>query len=235
RESENRDKEEQIIADDGADDCHLLLAGGKNPVFGKLVQTRNQQLSGDEHENYSGDAKEALQINPYTALHEHHAKDNCENHADQGSDEAEQLSGVELNGRKNQNRLNAFAQHHQEDEQEEAKAAAFFGESTNLGFDFALQLLGGTPHEPDHGDHKECRHQHDHALKHILIELRARERDRHPDARYECRYKSDIDRATKIGPADFIQVRQSNANDESGFSAFPESNDKGLQHEEIRS
>src|SRR5437879_8105204 len=65
---EDGDEEEKFVADDGADDGHLLPRRGKHAVLGKLVQAGDYKLRGHKEKNRGGDPEEFLQIDLDAAL-----------------------------------------------------------------------------------------------------------------------------------------------------------------------
>ena len=121
-EREHGDEEEEVVADDGADQPHLGGAGGKDAVLAEFVQAADDELEGHEVEDDRGDAEEALQVDLDAAANEEHTEDDGDGDAEQGSGEAEQLGGVEGDGGEDQDGLDALAQDEQKDEEEEADA-----------------------------------------------------------------------------------------------------------------
>ena len=123
-EGEHGNEEEEIVADDGADEAHLGGAGGEDAVFAELVQAADDELEGDEVEDDGGDAEEALQVDLDAAANEEDSEDDGDGDAEEGSGEAEELGGVESDGREDEDGLDAFAEDEQEDEEEEAELRA---------------------------------------------------------------------------------------------------------------
>ena len=121
-EGKHGDEEEEVVADDGADEAHLGSAGGQDAVFGELVQAADEELEGDEVEDHRGDLEEALQVDLDAAADEEDAEDDGDGDAEQGAGEAEDLGGVQRDGREDQDGLDAFTQDEEEDEKEEAQA-----------------------------------------------------------------------------------------------------------------
>ena len=115
------DEKEQVVADDGADQRHLLARRGKHAVFRKLVQAGNDQLRRHEEQNGSGDPEELLQIDAHAALDEHHAKHDGDDHARQRAQETEQFGGVQRDRSQDKDGFDSLAQDHQEDEEKQAK------------------------------------------------------------------------------------------------------------------
>ena len=109
---ENRHEEEQIVANNRADQGHFFTARRKHAIFGKLVQSGNKKLSRNEDQNDRCYTKETTQIDAYAAFYEHHTKDDCQQHADYRSHEAQELGRVELDGCQNQDCFHTLAQHH---------------------------------------------------------------------------------------------------------------------------
>src|SRR4029077_18760051 len=152
---QDRNEEEKFVADDGADDRHLLPGRGKYSVFGKLVQARDYKLRGHQEKNRGGDAEEFLQIDLDAALDEHHSEEDGDDHAEDGADEAHQLVRVQGYGGEDQNGFDALAQHHKENKKEEAYPSIAPGEQADLAFDVAFELAAGPHHEHDHGDDED--------------------------------------------------------------------------------
>src|SRR5439155_983974 len=81
------------------------------------------------------------------------------------SEEAHQLGRVERDGGKDQNGFGALAQHHQENEDEQAEPGVVAGQQTDFAFDLSLELAPRFHHEDDHGEDEEGGNQHDPAFK----------------------------------------------------------------------
>ena len=122
-EGEHGDEEEEVVADDGADEAHLGGAGGQDAVFAELVQAADDELERHEVEDDGGDAEEALQVDLDAAADEQHAEDDGDGDSQEGSGEAEELGGVQGDGGENQDRLDAFAEDEQKHKEEEADFA----------------------------------------------------------------------------------------------------------------
>ena len=229
-EHQDGDEEEEIVADDGADDGHLPAGGGKDSVFREFVQAGNQKLGGDKKENDGCDFEELLQVDLDAAFDEHHTEKNRNPYAQHGADETEQLARVQRDGGEDQNGFDALAQHHQEDEQEEADPGVVAGEQADFAFDLALELAAGLHHEDDHGHDEDGGDQHDPAFENVLVPIQAGEQDSNADRSGKGGGEGGIDGFAQIVAADLCQVREGDADDESGFDAFAESDDECLQH-----
>src|ERR1700704_3592632 len=102
------------------------------------MQPGNNQLRRDEEENDRGDLEELAQINAHAAFYEHHAKDHGQGHAEQSTQKAHELGGVERNAGKNGHGLNAFAKDHEKDKGKQAPLRATACQGADFGFNLAL-------------------------------------------------------------------------------------------------
>src|ERR1035441_6288020 len=227
---ENGDEEEKIVADDRADDGHLLAGRGKHSVLGKLVQAGDYKLPGHQEKNRGSDLEEFLQIDLNAALDEHHAEQDGDDNSHDRADEAHQLARVQGDGGEDQNGFGALAQDHEENEDEEADPCVAAGEQSNLAFDLAFELAAGLHHEHDHGDDEDGSDQHDPAFEDVLVQLEARDHDGHADRSGKSGGQISIDRFAQIIAADLGEIGQGDADDESGFDAFAEGDDECLEH-----
>ena len=227
---EDSDEEEKFVADDGANDRHLLPRRGKNPVLGKLVKAGDQKLRGHQEKNRGSDPEEFLQIDLDAALDEHHAEQNGDEHTEDGADKAHQLIRIQRYGGEDQNGFDALPQHHQKDEEEEADPCISPGKQADLAFDFSFEPAAGLHHEDDHGDNENGGNQHDPAFKDVLVPVEAREHDGHGDRSGKSCGQGGVDGFAQIVAADLGQISQGDADDERGFDAFAERNDECLEH-----
>src|ERR1019366_8354380 len=230
RQHKDGDEEEKFVAHDRTDDRHFLPGRGKHAVFRELVQAADHELRGHQEKDGSGDAEEFLQVDLDAALDEHYAEENGDADAEDGADEAHQFGRVKGDGGKDKNGFHALAQDHQEDEEEEADPGVFTREEADFAFNLALKLAAGLHHENDHGDDEDGGHQHDPAFEDVLIPVEAGEDDGECDGAGKGGGESGIDGFAQVVTADFGQIRERDADDESGFDTFAERNDECLQH-----
>ena len=214
REGQHGDEEEEIVADDGADEAHLCSAGGEDTVFGELVEAAEQELEGDEVEDDGGNAEEALEVDFDAAADEEHAKDDGDGDAEDGSGEAEDLGGVERDGGEDEDGFDAFAEDEEEDEEEEAEFGGVFDELGDLAFDVTFEGSGGLVHEPDHADDECGCGEHDPALKDVGVDVGAGDDDGGGDAGSDGGAESPEDGFLEFGTADFGEVGKDDADDE---------------------
>lgn len=232
-EGEHGDEEEEIVADDRADEAHLGGAGGEDAIFAELVQPADHELEGHEIKDDCGDAEEALQVDFDAAADEEHAEDHSHGDPEQGAGKAEEFGGVERDRRKDQDGFDAFAEHQQEDEEEEADAGdAVFaaGESGDLGFDLALHGAGGLVHEPDHAYHEDSSREHDPAFNNVGIEVEMGDNDGDADAGGDGSPESPEHDTLQLVAANLCKIGEDDSDDQRGFDPFAEGDDKCLQH-----
>ena len=229
-EGEHGDEEEEVIAHDWTDEAHLGFAGGKNAIFGELVQSTHDELEGDEVQDHRGDAEEALQVNANAAPNEKDAKDDGDGDAKQGAGEGEQLGGVEGDGGEDQDGFDALADNQQKDEEEESKlrdAGVTLCVAGDLGFNVTLHRTGGAVHEPDHAHDKSSGGQHDPAFDDVGVEVQVSHQDSNGDGGGDCSAESPKYRLFELGTANLAEVGKDDAYDEGGFDTLSEGDDKG--------
>ena len=226
----NGDEEKEIVADDRADDGHLLAGGGKHAVFRELMQARDYQLESDEEENDGSNTEKFLQIDAHAALDESDAEHHCQCHAQQRPQEAHQFGAVEAHGGEDQHRFHALAQDHEENKGKQSQARALGRQVADFTLDLALQLATGAHHEDDHGDDENGRQQHDPAFEDVLVQIHAREDDGHGDACGGGGAQRNVDGLAQVGAADLVDIGEGDADDERGLHTLAQGDDESFKH-----
>ena len=83
-------------------------------------------------------------------------------------------------------------------------------------------------HEPDHGDDKGGGGEHHPAFDDVGVELEARDKDGGDDGGGERGSDGVEDRAFELDATDFGEVGEDDADDQGGFDAFSQGDDKCL-------
>ena len=193
------------------------------------MQAGDHQLRRHEEQNHGGDAEELLQIDAHAALDEHHAKqqwrqsrpDNVPRKLSSSvefSETAERIRTVSTPSRSTIRKTNG--------NRPNARVAS--GQEADLAFDLALELAACLHHENDHGDDEEGGGQHDPAFENVLIPAGTGKQNGHPDAADKGRDQGGIDGFAQLGPTDFGQIGQGNADDQGGFDPFAQGYDECL-------
>ena len=104
------------------------------------------------------------------------------------------------------------------------------GEEADFAFNFSFEFAAGLHHENDHGDNEDRGGQHDPAFENIFVQIEPGNHDGQTNGAGKGGAERGIDRLAQVVAADLGQVRQRDADDQSGFDAFAERNDECLQH-----
>src|SRR5262249_6428251 len=120
--AENKYKEEDLIADNRADQRHFTFAGGQPARFAQFMQAGQGQLRGDQPQNNRGRGEKAVQWNLQGALKEEKADGNRRGQAEDGSDPGLEAFAGKLDRAENYSQLNAFAQDHEKNKEGDTPA-----------------------------------------------------------------------------------------------------------------
>src|SRR5262249_1852531 len=129
--------------------------------------------------------------------------------------------------------LHAFAQHHEKNEKKDAGARGRTG-PLRVIFDFSLDLFAQVPrnavHPDDHRNNEDGGHEKQQALEAVAVDAPVVEGDRDGKAPGRGRTDAPPDITPKPGPPGAGQIDQDDANNQSRFNAFAESNEKSRKH-----
>ncbi len=86
RRPKNKHEEKQLIAHDGPNQRHLLLARRQPARLTEFVQPDQRQLKRHQHQDRAGNRKKSVQRNAQRALKEKHTHSHCRGNAQDGPD-----------------------------------------------------------------------------------------------------------------------------------------------------
>ena len=117
-------------------------------ALGEFVQAGDGELKDDHHQDHRGHRKNWLQVDANGAAHEADAEEHGEADAEDGAEGFEDAGCIEPhNAVEQEDRLDAFAEDHEEDEGENAPAAPAAGGillQTSFNFAFHVRRRGGS-------------------------------------------------------------------------------------------
>src|SRR5882762_7643624 len=175
------------------------------------MQARDYQLGRHQEQDRRGHAEEFLQVDAHAALDEHDAEGNGSDHSQQGSEEAHQFGRVERDGGKDQDGFDALAQHHQENEDEQAEPGVVSRQQADFSLDFSLELAARLHHEDDHGDDEEGGDEHDPAFEDVLVQVGAGDHHGHGNAAEESRAQRSVNGLAQFSAPNLGQIGQRDA------------------------
>ena len=139
------------------------------------MQSGDHQLHHHHHQNHGGHPEELAQIDPDRPANEAHAKQHGKRNPRQRADPLQHSGSIEPYRRQQQNRLHAFPENHQEDEEENSpsgpRAALLYLQPS---FNLALQLAPVAVHPDHHAEHKKRAEQQRVTAVSVLIEAQSR-------------------------------------------------------------
>ena len=127
------------------------------------MNARDEQLRGNHQQHRAGQAKKFPQVDFETAFEETYAQQRREPQARQAANEVHELGRAERDDREEQHGLNALAENHQKNEEEDAgrsNAAWLNRKLRKPRFDVLLQALSRLPHPRHHGRHQNSPRKH---------------------------------------------------------------------------
>jgi hypothetical protein len=188
-----------------------------------------RELDGHENENRAGSREKLSEGDFQRPLEEKPSNGDRHGQTQARADPNREAFARKFHGAQNERQLGAFPEHHQEYKRAQAEAGReriLSRVGLHALLDLLLQVARHAVHPENHRDDENRRDEQQQPFKSILADTPPFQGNGNGEARGGCRRDAAPDPAHQGRASGAVQINEHDADDQSGFDAFPKSDQK---------